>query len=91
MTSSRWWAGGQVKNGQNLDGSGWLQGGIRRKWMSRAIISISVIRVQTVFQTGVWLCCKCSRQVSGSALDIILVLFLALQVRRVCWSFTAEY
>ena len=29
MTSSRWgeeW-GGQIKNGQNSDGSGWLQGG----------------------------------------------------------------
>ena len=48
---------GQVKNGQNSDGSGWLQGGgdregIRRNWISRAIISISVIRVQT----GVWFC-----------------------------------
>ena len=28
--------------------------GICRNWTSRAIISISVIRVQTVFQTGVW-------------------------------------
>ena len=27
MISSRWWrGGGQVKNGQNSDGSGWLQG-----------------------------------------------------------------
>ena len=49
---------GQVKNSQNSDGSGWLQGvgkgeGFRRNWMSRAIIRVSVIRVQTVFQTGV--------------------------------------
>ena len=29
---------------------------INRNWMSRAIISISVIRVQAVFQTGVWFC-----------------------------------
>ena len=62
MTSSRWGEGGQVKNGQNSDGSGWLQegetggGGIRRNRLSRAIISISVIRVQIVFQTGVWFC-----------------------------------
>ena len=55
--------GVQVKNGQNSDGSGWLQegetgggGGIRRNRLSRAIISISVIRVQIVFQTGVWFC-----------------------------------
>ena len=27
MTSSRWGEGGQVKNGKNLDGSRWLQGG----------------------------------------------------------------
>ena len=30
--------------------------GIRRNWMSRAIIGISIIRVQIVFQTGVWHC-----------------------------------
>ena len=30
--------------------------GIRRNRLSRAIISISVIRVQIVFQTGVWFC-----------------------------------
>ena len=57
--------GDQVKNGENSDGSGWLQGegkGIHRNWMSTAITSISVIRVQTVFQTGVWFCYKCSRQ-----------------------------
>ena len=35
---------------------------IHRNWMFRAITSISVIRVQTVFQTGVWFCYKCSRQ-----------------------------
>ena len=29
---------------------------ILRNWMSRAIISIIVIRVLTVFQTGVWFC-----------------------------------
>ena len=44
--------------------------GICRNWMSRAIISMSVIRVQTVFQTDVWLCHKCSRQVSGSAISV---------------------
>ena len=41
--------GGQVKNS---DGRGWGWGKgeeIHRNWMSRAIISISVIRVQTVF------------------------------------------
>ena len=32
---------------------------IRRKWISRAIISISVIRVR-----------QCSRQVSGSAISV---------------------
>ena len=66
MTSSGWGGGGrgrsQVKNDKNSDGSRWLQGGgedgeeINRNWMSRAIISISVIRVQAVFQTGVWFC-----------------------------------
>ena len=59
--------------------------GIRRNWMSRAIISISVIRVQTVFQTGAWFCYKCSRHVSGSAFDSILVLSLAFQVRLFAW------
>ena len=44
--------------------------GIRRNWMSRAIIGISVIRVQTVFQTGVWLCYRCSRLMSGSAISV---------------------
>ena len=64
---------GQVKNGQNSDGSGWVQGEgkrIQRNWMSTAIISISVIRVQTVSQTGVWFCYKCSRLVSGSAISV---------------------
>ena len=41
-----------MKNDENSDGSGWLQGGegkgIHRNWMSTAITSISVIRVQTV-------------------------------------------
>ena len=40
--------------------------GIHRNWMSTAIISISVIRVQT----GVWFCYKCSRLVSGSAISV---------------------
>ena len=44
--------------------------GIPRNWISRAIIGISVIRVQAVFQTGVWLCYKCSRLVSGSAISV---------------------
>ena len=45
-------------------------GGGGGNWMSRATISISVIRVQTVFPTGVWLCYKCSRPVSGSAISV---------------------
>ena len=68
MTSSRWGTRGQVKNVKNSDESGWLQGGkekgIYRNWISTAIISISVIRVQTVFQIGVWFCYKCFRLVS---------------------------
>ena len=44
--------------------------GIHRNWMSRAIISINVIRVQTVFQTGVWFCYKCSRLVSGFDISV---------------------
>ena len=94
MRFSRWgrrggWEGrcGSGKNGQNSDGSGWLQGGICRNWMFRAIISISVTRVQTVFQTNVLFCYKSSTQVSGSA----LVLFLAFEVGRACSSFAAEY
>ena len=39
--------------------------GIHRNWMATAIISVSVIRVQT----GVWFCYKCFRQVSGSAIS----------------------
>ena len=35
---------------------------IHRNWMSLVIICISVIRIQTVFQEGVWFCYKCSRQ-----------------------------
>ena len=64
----------QVKNGENSDGSGWLQGGegkgLHRNWMSAAITSISVIRVQTVFQSGAWFCYKCFRQVPGSAISV---------------------
>ena len=45
--------------------------GIHRNWMYRAIISISIIRVQTVFQAGVWFCYKCSRLVSGSAIGVL--------------------
>ena len=88
MTSSRWReGGGSGKCGQNLDGSGWSQGEgeeICRNWMFGAIISIRA-------QTAVWFCYKCSRQVSGSALDNILVLFLAFPVKCFCLSFTAEY
>ena len=43
-----------VKIQTEVDGYRGMEGkGIHRNWMSRAIISISVIRVQTVFQTGV--------------------------------------
>ena len=65
--------GGQVKNGKNSDGSEWLQGGMRgrRSTDIGCIISISVIRVQTVFETGVWFCYKCSRLVSGSAISVL--------------------
>ena len=45
-------------------------GGLCRNWMSSAIISISVIRVQAVFQPGVWFCYKCSRLVSASAISV---------------------
>ena len=38
--------------------------------MSAAITSISVIRVQTVFQSGAWFCYKCFRQVPGSAISV---------------------
>ena len=68
---------------------------IRRNWISTAIISISLIRVQTEFQTDVQFCYKFSRQVSGygenQTLDNILVLFLTFQMRRVYLGFTAEY
>ena len=47
------------------------RGSTDRNWMSTAIISIGVIRVQTVFQTGVWFCYKCSRKVSGSAISVL--------------------
>ena len=44
--------------------------GIHRNWMSTAITTISFIRVQTVFQTGVWFSYKCSIQVFGSAISV---------------------
>ena len=44
--------------------------GIHRNWMSTAITSISVIRVQTVFQSGVCFCYKCSGLVPGSATSV---------------------
>ena len=62
--------------------------GIHRNWMSTAIISISVIRVQTVFQTGVWFCYKCSRLVSGSAISVpdrCLVLPLSVPGQAGVW------
>ena len=65
--------GGQVKNGKSSEGSGWLRWGgegIHRNWMSTATISIRVIRVQTVSQTGVWFCYPCSRLVPGSAVSV---------------------
>ena len=61
------------------------EGGIHRNWMSTAIISISVTTVQTVFQTGVWFCYKCSRLVSDSAVsapDRCLVLLSVFQRDR---------
>ena len=85
-----------VKIQTEVDGYRGMEGkGIHRNWMSRAIISISVITVRTVFQTGLWFFYKRSRLVSGSAisvpdrqlsgsggnqaLDSILVFFLAFQ------------
>ena len=59
-----------VKIQMEVDGYRGEGEGIRRNWMSRAIIGISVIRVQTVFQTGVWLCYRCSRLMSGSAISV---------------------
>ena len=65
-----------TEKSQNPDGSRWLLkgrgewDGINRNWMSRAIISVDVIRVQRVLQTGVWFCYKCSRLVSGSAIIV---------------------
>ena len=84
-----------VKIQTKVDGY-WGEGnGIHRNWISRTMISISVIRVQTLLQTGVWFCYRCSRLVSGFgisipdrqvpesgenfALDSILVFFLAFQ------------
>ena len=59
-----------VKIQMEVDGYRREGEGICRNWMSRAIIGISVIRVQTVFQTGVWLCYRCSRLMSGSAISV---------------------
>ena len=54
----------KIKSRTEVDG--YRGEGIHRNWISTAIISISVIWVQTVFQTGVWFCYKCSRKMSGS-------------------------
>ena len=64
------WMGGRRSGKKWLKFS--IEGGrgIHRNWMSRAISSISVIRIQTVFQTGVCFCYKCSRLVSGSAISV---------------------
>ena len=67
---------GQVKNRKNSDGSGGYNGegrggkGIHRNWISRAIIIINLIKVQTVYQAGVWFCYKCSRLMPGSAISV---------------------
>ena len=82
MTSSRWEV--QIKNGQNSDGNGWLQG-----WRGRGsteigcpqLTSIRVIRVQTVFEASVWFCYKCSRLVSGSAIGVPDRCLLQLETR----------
>ena len=44
--------------------------GIHRNWISRAIIIINLIKVQTVYQAGVWFCYKCSRLMPGSAISV---------------------
>ena len=54
-----------VKIPMEVDGYRGKGEGIHRNWMSTAIITISVIKVQTVFQRGVWFCYKCSRLVPG--------------------------
>ena len=59
-----------VKIQMEVDGYSGEGKGIHRNWMFTTIISISVIRVRTLSQTGVWFCCKCSRQVSGSAISV---------------------
>ena len=53
-----------------VTGGGGEVKGIHRNWMTRAIISISFIRVRTVFQTGVWFFYKRSRLVSGSPISV---------------------
>ena len=59
-----------VKVQTEVDGYRGEGKGIHRNWMSTSIISISVIRVQTVSQTGVWFCYQCSRLVPGSAISV---------------------
>ena len=59
--------------------------GIDRNWMSIAITSIRVIRVQTVFETGVWFCYRCSRQVSGSALSVPDRFLVMVETRLLTW------
>ena len=85
MTSSRL-GGGQPGKKWSKFRRKWIVtgrrgGGDPQKLDVQTLISIGVIRVQTVFQTGVWFCYKCSRLVPGSA----------IKVRRVSLSFNAEY
>ena len=81
VTSSGWgegrrgWVQVKLKNGQNSDEGEWLQEGgrwegIHRNWISSAIINISVIRVQAVYQTYIWSCYQCSWLASASAISI---------------------
>ena len=71
MTSSGWGGGGggQVKNGKNVDGSGWLQGKGRGSGSTETGCP-QLRSVQRVFQTGVCFCYKCSRLVSGSPISV---------------------
>ena len=72
-------------------GGGWREGkGIHRNWMSTAIISVSVIRVQKVFQTGVWFCYKCSRLVSGSVVSVPDRCLVLLSVFQTDWCLVLE-
>ena len=43
---------------------------MHRNRMSTTVISISVTRIQTVYQAGIWFCYKCSREVSGSGISV---------------------